>query len=50
MDKIQKFLSKLTKKEQDILSELMVSIKNNSLDSIDVKKLVGEDNLYRVRK
>jgi len=50
MDKIAKFLAKLTDKERVILLEIMRQIQQWQFDMLDYKKLAGEENLYRVRK
>ena len=50
MDKITKFLLRLSKKEREILLFLLERIKNLDLDWLDIKKLEWEKNMYRVRK
>jgi mRNA-degrading endonuclease RelE of RelBE toxin-antitoxin system len=50
MDKIQKFLQRLSSKEKDTLEIMIQDIKHNTTQHMDIKKLVGKDNLYRVRK
>jgi mRNA-degrading endonuclease RelE of RelBE toxin-antitoxin system len=49
MDSIEKFLLKLTKKQQQILTEIMLAIHLNETNALDVKKLVNEADSYRVR-
>ncbi|MBU2524783.1 hypothetical protein KKG71_06350 [Patescibacteria group bacterium] len=50
MDKIQKFLKKLTKKDRDyLINNVFPRIVNLELSNLDVKKLKDLDNLYRVR-
>lgn len=49
MDKIHKFLMKLTSKQQDVILRIMHDIKANNLQHLQIKKLVNEDNMYRVR-
>ncbi len=50
MDKIEKFLLKLTLAERIILSDILRKILTRTLDGLDVKKLVWEKDLFRVRK
>lgn len=50
MDKISKFLQKLSLKEREIILTLLEKIILWSIDDLDCKKLVWEDSLYRVRK
>ncbi|MDD2693341.1 MAG: hypothetical protein PHY14_00235 [Candidatus Gracilibacteria bacterium] len=50
MDKITKFLLKLSLSERIILLEILEQISNLHLDNLDVKKLAGETDLFRVRK
>lgn len=47
---IEKFLSKVSKKDRAILSELIKRISSGDLAALDVKKLAGSDRLFRVRK
>jgi mRNA-degrading endonuclease RelE of RelBE toxin-antitoxin system len=49
-DRITKALNKLSPKEQKSLAELLQKIKKGQLESLDVKKLKGRTDLYRVRK
>jgi mRNA-degrading endonuclease RelE of RelBE toxin-antitoxin system len=49
MDSIEKFLLKLTKKQQQILTEIMLAIHLNETNALNVKKLVNEADSYRVR-
>ena len=50
MDKIQKFLLKLTKKELEQVSLILEKILKRDLDELDYKKLKTEEWLYRARK
>ena len=50
MDKIEKELSKLSLKEKENLKSILVKIKSGNLAGLDVKKLKGSNNLFRVRK
>lgn len=50
MDKISKFLNKLSKKEYITVKDILEKIKKGELADLDVKKLKGQDVVYRVRK
>ena len=50
MDKIEKFLSKLERKELAKILTLINKIEKGVLLSLDVKKLVGYQDLYRVQQ
>ena len=50
MDKISKFLKKLPKDSRYRLEQLISQILGGDLSELDVKKLKGEVNLFRVRK
>ena len=50
MDKISKFLKKLPKDSRYLLEQLISQILIGDLSGLDVKKLKGEINLFRVRK
>ncbi len=50
MDKITKFLLRLSHKERLVILSLMENIKNLNLQWIYVKKLKWEIDLYRIRK
>lgn len=49
-DKIQKALDKLSDRERKAIDELLKKIKTKHLDNLDLKKLKGRDDIYRVRK
>ena len=49
-DKIDKALEKLSEKEKTKLKELLSSLKKGVLLNIDVKKLKGRDDIFRIRK
>lgn len=49
MDSIQKFLKKLSPKQQQILSEILSDIIADTIKKYDVKKLTNETDIYRVR-
>ena len=50
MDKIRKFLLKLTKKERTILQKTLRDIRLLSIQNYDVKPLKGYKGLFRLRK
>lgn len=50
MDRIQKFLLALTKKERAILTEILDDIRAVKLQKYDVKPLKGRKGLFRLRK
>jgi mRNA-degrading endonuclease RelE of RelBE toxin-antitoxin system len=50
MNKIDKFLNKLSSKERDIIDECLKLIKKKNFEGLNFKKLGGFDALYRVRK
>jgi mRNA-degrading endonuclease RelE of RelBE toxin-antitoxin system len=49
-DKIKKLLAKLTSKERDILKLLILRIKLDDTEGLDIKQLRGHSDLFRVRK
>lgn len=50
MNEIQKFLKKLTKNERDFLiQKILPQILSGVWDDLDVKKMQGDKDLYRVR-
>lgn len=50
MDKIAKALGKLSEEERKQLKGLLLAIKVGNLKKLDLKKLKGRDNIFRVRK
>ncbi|MFA6436378.1 MAG: hypothetical protein WCW30_04575 [Candidatus Gracilibacteria bacterium] len=50
MDKIKKFLQRLTKKERDTVARLIQKAIRNELEGLDIKKLKGFDGFYRIRE
>lgn len=50
MDQIEKALRKLSAKERKSLEQLFKLVRAGQLDGLDVRKLVGQPNVYRVRK
>ena len=49
MDKIKKFLQKLSKKELDIVVKIIVRVESGEYENLDIKKLTGYKNIFRVR-
>lgn len=50
MDKIQKALNKLTSREKNTVKLILEKVQNQNFSGLDVKKLKGRDNIFRVRK
>ncbi|OGY89955.1 MAG: hypothetical protein A3B30_03890 [Candidatus Komeilibacteria bacterium RIFCSPLOWO2_01_FULL_52_15] len=50
MDKIKKALRKLDAKEQKLVREALILLKAGQYDTLDLKKLKGRDDIYRIRK
>lgn len=50
MDKLRKFLRKLSRKEQEEIEALMLRVQQLDLQGLDVKPLQGMKDVYRVRK
>lgn len=50
VDRIQKVLKRLTLKQQKSILEAVKKIRANDLRGLDLKKLSGRDDIYRVRQ
>jgi len=50
MDKIRKALNKLSPKEKQKFKEILVQIKTGNFQDLDLKKLKGRNDIFRVRK
>ncbi|MFH1401549.1 MAG: type II toxin-antitoxin system RelE/ParE family toxin [Parcubacteria group bacterium] len=50
MDKIEKALKRLTPKERKIIKGILVKIKNQQFNNLDLKKLKGREDIFRARK
>ncbi|MCF7860343.1 hypothetical protein K9M09_01855 [Patescibacteria group bacterium] len=50
MDKIEKFLAKLSASEKSILRSILLLIKKSDFTRLDVKRLKGQSDIFRVRK
>lgn len=50
VDRIDKALNKLSSKEQKTLKQVLQKIVDGKLSGLDIKKLKGRQDIYRVRK
>ena len=50
MYKIKKAIEKLTPKEREKIKSIMIMIKSRRFKNLDIKKLKGRDDIFRVRK
>ena len=50
VDKITKALNKFSAKEKELVKNLLLKINKNNVSGLDVKKLKGRSDIYRVRK
>lgn len=50
MDKIQKALQKLSGTERNAVKKVLVAINTQKLTGLDIQKLKGHKNIFRVRK
>lgn len=50
MDKLTKVLHKLSPKERSAFTVLLNAIQQGRVGHLDVKKLTGHDDIFRVRK
>lgn len=50
MDKIAKALKKLAAGEKEIIKIILVKINARDFNGLDIKKLKGREDIYRVRK
>lgn len=49
-DQIKKFLTRLSRKEFELVEALLLDIRNGELDHLDCKPLKGANRTFRVRK
>jgi mRNA-degrading endonuclease RelE of RelBE toxin-antitoxin system len=49
-DKIKKLLAKLTPKERELVKLLILRVKLDDTEGLDIKQLKGHADLFRVRK
>lgn len=50
VDRIQKALRKISDAQRKEIKDIITCILSNDIAHLDVKKLQGNDNVYRVRK
>ncbi len=50
MDKIGKALQKLTAEEREIVKDILIKLKSQQFQSLNLKKLKGRNDIFRVRK
>ena len=50
MDKVEKALGKLTEKEQGQIKRILNQLRLGQPKSLDVKKLRGREDIFRIRK
>ena len=50
MNKIEKFLRKLDKKNSILVEAILLKVKNRQFKGLDNKKLKGFENIFRIRK
>jgi mRNA-degrading endonuclease RelE of RelBE toxin-antitoxin system len=50
MDNLAKALQKLSLKEQKLIQDILLRIKNNSWSGLDLKKLKNCEDIFRIRK
>jgi len=50
MDKITKALRKLTLKERERIKQILRQLNSRNINGLDVKKLKGREDIFRLRK
>jgi len=50
MDKIKKALKKLSEKERKMVKNILAKLQKEDVRDLDVKKLKGRDDIFRIRK
>ncbi len=50
MDKVGKALKKLTEKERNVVKNILENIEEGIFNNLDIKKLKGYSDIFRVRK
>lgn len=50
MDKIAKALKKLSTKERAVVKTVILKLQNRQLQGMDLQKLKGHEDIYRIRK
>lgn len=49
-DRIEKALQKLSQKERARVKDILLQLKNRDITGLDIKKLRGRGDIFRVRK
>ncbi len=50
MDKLKKALAKLSQKQRDTVAKIIKRLHSKSTEDLDIKKLKGPFDFYRIRK
>ncbi|OGN29081.1 MAG: hypothetical protein A3A33_00300 [Candidatus Yanofskybacteria bacterium RIFCSPLOWO2_01_FULL_49_25] len=50
MDKIEKAIARLSSRERSVIKRLLSDVKTNKVEHLDIKKLIGHDDIFRARK
>ncbi len=50
MDAIQKALKKLSPQERERIKDILVKLLSGNTKGLDIKKLKGRDDIFRIRK
>lgn len=50
MDKLGKFLAKLVLKEREAVKQILLKLAKGTMAGLDIKKLKGRQDIFRVRK
>lgn len=50
MDKTDKALARITPKEREHIKKIIKALRSGRFDNLDIKKLKGESDIFRVRK
>ena len=50
MDAIEKAIKKLTAKEREWIRDILLRLKSSDLSGLDIKKLKGRSDVFRIRK
>jgi len=50
MDRLDKVLQTLDRKEKKVVRDILVKIKNKDFKNLDIRKLKSKNNIFRVRK
>lgn len=50
MDKIGKALAKISAKEKEVIKDILSKIDNNNFLGLNIQKLKGQEDIFRIRK